>query len=216
MLNTLIGIVIVVVMVVIVGIIITFFSKTSEAIQYDDEPPPVDVEEEESLKMFKVAEVKCAATCKDARKKYIYDGIEDCIAANSLAGGDKLCNYGCLGLGTCVRACGFDAISIKDGLAFIDHKKCTACGKCIEACPKHVIGLVPKIKGVSVFCNSKNKGELVKQICSCGCTGCGECEKVCPEKVIHIEDNLAVIDKEGCSSCGECIDKCPQTIILWD
>jgi Na+-translocating ferredoxin:NAD+ oxidoreductase subunit B len=32
-----------------------------------------------------------------------------------LGGGSKTCSYGCLGLGTCIAACPFDAIEIVDG-----------------------------------------------------------------------------------------------------
>jgi uncharacterized protein len=50
----------------------------------------------------------------------------------------------CIGCGSCVRACGQDAIhlevpaGVKDGKkkAFIDHAKCVGCGRCIGACPK--------------------------------------------------------------------------------
>jgi len=118
--------------------------------------------------MQEVAKVKCVAKDSDARKKYIYDGIEDCIAANLLGGGDRLCVYGCIGLGTCVRVCEEDAISINDGLAIIDSEKCTACGKCVDICPKNVIEWVSGEEANLDFCNSKNKIELIRQICEVG------------------------------------------------
>ena len=45
-----------------------------------------------------------------------------------------------LGLGTCVKSCPFDAMTMSDdGLPIIDPEKCTACGKCVSVCPKQVI-----------------------------------------------------------------------------
>jgi NADPH-dependent glutamate synthase beta subunit-like oxidoreductase len=78
----------------------------------------------------------------DADMEYTYQGISDCRAASRLFGGMKVCRIGCLGLGTCVKACLFDALSIgPDGLPKVDQKKCTGCGACERICPKHIIRL---------------------------------------------------------------------------
>ena len=61
----------------------------------------------------KVAFVKCAGTCEKAKQDYEYTGIEDCAAMAFVPnGGSKSCNYGCLGYGSCVKACPFDAVHI--------------------------------------------------------------------------------------------------------
>ncbi len=74
--------------------------------------------------------------------KYCYDGIADCRAADLLYGGMKECKIGCLGLGTCVEACLFGALSMgDDGLPKVDQEKCTGCGACEKACPKNMISL---------------------------------------------------------------------------
>ncbi len=79
---------------------------------------------------------------KDADLNYIYKGITDCRAAAMLLGGMKVCRIGCLGLGTCVTACKFGALSIgEDGLPKVDQSKCTGCGACEKICPKHIIRL---------------------------------------------------------------------------
>ena len=57
--------------------------------------------------------------------------------------GEKACSYGCLGLGSCVSACQFDALSIEDGIAKVDPEKCVACGQCVKACPKNLITMIP-------------------------------------------------------------------------
>ncbi|MFZ7128205.1 MAG: FAD-dependent oxidoreductase [Desulfobacterales bacterium] len=74
--------------------------------------------------------------------KYRYDGVRDCRAMALLGGGMKVCTIGCLGLGSCERACPFDAIAMgKDGLPIVDEIKCTGCGTCERVCPKHIITL---------------------------------------------------------------------------
>lgn len=70
------------------------------------------------------AQVMCSGTAELAMKKYVYTGARDCIAAARLGGGDKLCPNGCIGLGTCVSRCPFEAISVVDGVAVVDYRKC--------------------------------------------------------------------------------------------
>ncbi|WP_024333653.1 FAD-dependent oxidoreductase [Desulfotignum balticum] len=73
---------------------------------------------------------------------YAYQGIRDCRAAAMLLGGMKVCHIGCLGLGTCVTACMFNALSMgPDGLPVVDQEKCTGCGACEKICPKNIIRL---------------------------------------------------------------------------
>lgn len=161
-----------------------------------------------------VACVMCGGTCEKAKNKYDYDGIPDCVSASKLAGGAKGCSYGCLGLGTCAAVCSFDAIEIKDGIAHIIAEKCVACGKCVNACPKHIIKLIPSNKTHIVNCSSLAKGVAVNKVCSAGCIGCGICEKNCPNEAVKIENNLASIDYAKCSDCGICAEKCPKKAII--
>lgn len=84
----------------------------------------------------------CTYGVADADLKYQYDGLNDCRAVALLAGGMKVCNIGCLGLGTCASACPFDAIVMSHkGLPVVDEVKCTGCGTCERVCPKHIITL---------------------------------------------------------------------------
>lgn len=161
----------------------------------------------------KVARVMCAGACGIADNKYEYSGISDCVAEAKLAGGAKACPNGCLGLGTCVRACKFGALSIKDGIAYVDETLCTACGQCLKACPKHIIAFVPLSNKVWVPCSNTEKGADTNKYCKTGCVGCKMCEKVCPVGAVMVIDNHAVIDYEKCVSCGLCADKCPKKLI---
>ncbi len=161
-----------------------------------------------------VAFIKCNGTCNNAKSKYAYEGISDCVFASQLAnGGAKSCAYGCLGLGTCVSVCDFGALSIVDGIAVVDEEKCVACGKCTKACPKSLIEFKPKSKKTAVRCNSKDMGKEVIANCSTGCIGCKICEKNCKFDAIHVENNVAVIDYSKCKDCGLCAMKCPKHAI---
>ncbi len=162
-----------------------------------------------------VAFVKCAGTCDKAGKDYEYYGLNDCVMVNMMqAGGPKSCNYGCLGEGSCVKACPFDAIHVVDGVAVVDKEECKACGKCIAACPKKLIELVPYGQKHLVACSSHDKGKDVMKACSVGCIGCKMCEKVCESDAIKVEGNVAHIDPEKCTNCGKCAEKCPKKAIL--
>ena len=163
-----------------------------------------------------VAAVKCKGTCDKAKDKYEHQGIKDCRAAAALIGGPKSCQSGCLGFGTCVSVCKFDAIKIENGVAVVDEDKCVLCGKCIEACPKALIVKKPASKEVFVQCNSHEFGKAVKQNCSAGCIGCGACAKVCPVEAITMDNKLAVVDHEKCIGCKVCVEKCPTKVIAGD
>ncbi len=77
-----------------------------------------------------------------ASESFNYEGVLDCRAAHLLYGGSKTCPEGCLGLGTCARACPFEAIQMgPDGLPVIDPEQCKACGNCVDACPRGVIAV---------------------------------------------------------------------------
>lgn len=89
-----------------------------------------------------IAAPGCTYGHQDADLKYSYEGINDCRAAALLGGGNKECPVGCLGLGTCVSACPFDALSMgSDNLPVVNSDLCTGCGTCERVCPKHIITL---------------------------------------------------------------------------
>ncbi len=162
----------------------------------------------------KIARVRCAGGNKEAAKRFIYLGVEDCTAAQNLAGGPKACTFGCLGLGNCTKVCPFGAITMSDnGLPVVDEEKCTGCGLCTKACPRGLITLWPVGKSVTVLCMNQNKGAEVRKVCKVGCIGCRICEKQCPTGAITVENNLARINPELCIECGRCIEKCPMKAI---
>lgn len=166
----------------------------------------------EMVKM--VAVVKCKGDCDKAVDLYDYVGPESCkIAGNTPNGGPKGCIYGCLGYGECKNACEFGAINVIDGIAVIDKDKCKACGKCVAACPRNIIQLVPYEKEHIIMCNSKDRGLDVKNVCKAGCIGCTMCARNCPAEAIVMQGNLPVIDYDKCTNCGACEKKCPMKTI---
>ncbi len=171
------------------------------------------VEAEAGEKM--IAFVKCAGDCDKARMDYDYTGVEDCrMLAFVPNGGPKSCNDGCLGFGSCVKVCPFDAIHVVNGVAVVDKVACKACGKCVEVCPKHLIELIPYKSQYAVACSSKEKGPVTMKDCQAGCIGCGICVKQCEHGAVSVSDFHASINQEKCTGCGACEKKCPKKSIV--
>lgn len=161
----------------------------------------------------KIATLHCNGGLR-VKDKYLYNGVDDCIAANLVLGGQKSCVYACLGFGTCVKACPFGAITMSaEKLPVVDKVKCRSCNKCVLACPKKLFSLVSVTYPVYVACSSHDLGRDVKSVCPVGCIACKLCEKACRFDAIHVIDNLAVIDYHKCTSCKECVPVCPAKTI---
>ena len=161
-----------------------------------------------------VAHVLCNGGT-NAKKNFEYRGVSDCLAATKVCGGSVLdCKYGCLGFGSCVAACQFDAIHIgPTGAAVVDKDACTNCGACREACPRKLIVEVPYKQKVFVNCSNKDKGAAAAKVCTASCIGCGLCERTCKFDAIHVVNNVAVIDYTKCKNCTMCAKACPKNAI---
>ena len=168
---------------------------------------------EASTSEKKVAYVKCQGSHENAKQKFEYDGIMTCQDAQLVGGGSKMCAYGCLGYGSCEKACPFGAIHMENGLPVIDRSVCTGCGACEMQCPRHVIEVIPASSNYHVNCISQDKGKAVKEACKVGCIGCGLCMKQCEHGAICVENSHAKIQYDLCIGCGKCEVKCPTKAI---
>ena len=160
------------------------------------------------------AVILCSAEKSEATMKYLYEGARDCVSATRLGAGERLCEKGCIGLGSCAAVCAFGAIKMKNGLAWVDPELCTGCGTCFKACPKHIIRMVPVKNNYVVSCSSTENGKLTRLACTKGCIGCRICEKKCEVGAITVTDNLASINYDLCTNCGACATACPRHIIV--
>lgn len=156
-----------------------------------------------------VAYVACNGRCNSTKRKYEYQGKKSCRSVNMSYLGDRFCTFACLGYGDCMEHCPEEAISIDDGVARVDPRKCIGCGICTRTCPNGIIHFVPDTVKVVVECSNHDKGAITRKYCTDGCIGCGKCQKTCPHDAIHVVNNLAVIDYEKCTGCGQCASVCP-------
>lgn len=165
-----------------------------------------------------VATVLCQGSKDRCKDKFRYNGIQDCVAASLVNDGNRSCRYACLGLGTCVKSCKFDALKINPllGIASVNAERCQGCGACIEACPKEVLKLLPEKQPVRLLCRAAEKGFLVSDNCKIGCIGCEACKNACNFDAITIVKHLPVIDYSKCVGCMMCAEVCPNESLWGD
>ncbi|MDR1307755.1 MAG: RnfABCDGE type electron transport complex subunit B [Treponema sp.] len=157
----------------------------------------------------------CLGGADIAVKRGLYTGLKTCRGAK-LAGGTKLCAWGCIGFGDCAAVCKFGALSMgKDGLPVVNWSKCTGCKACVTECPQAILRLIPKDRETTLaLCSNRSPVRAaIRKTCRAGCIKCGICVKNCPEQCIVIDNGIPVVDYGKCTACGTCEQKCPTRVM---
>ena len=102
-----------------------------------------------------------------------------------------------------------------DGLPVVLEDACTACGICVETCPRNLLSLIPRSQKVLLGCVNRDRGKRVKLACNVGCNGCTLCAnpKTTPSGVITMDGSLPVIDVAGVADWSEldnAVARCPS------
>jgi Na+-translocating ferredoxin:NAD+ oxidoreductase RNF subunit RnfB len=165
----------------------------------------------------RVARLLCAGGCDVAPRHADYLGLQTCRAAAAVAGGGKACAWGCLGLADCRDACDFDAIYMNEvDLPVVIPEKCTACGDCVEACPKDLFTLMPTEQKLIVQCKNLLEGDDATNACAVACNACGRCAADAAPGLIAMVNGLAVIDySRNALATPDAIKRCPTGAIVW-
>ena len=165
----------------------------------------------------RVARLRCAGGPNVTTLQAEYRGLRTCGAAASVAGGGKGCSWGCLGFGDCAVSCSFGAITMnRFGLPVVDVALCTACGDCVDACPKNLFEIIPLDQQLIVQCRSQIEGDGALASCSVACTACGKCVLDAAPGLISIERGFAVVHYEKNELADPAaIRRCPTGAIQW-
>jgi Na+-translocating ferredoxin:NAD+ oxidoreductase RNF subunit RnfB len=165
----------------------------------------------------RVARLLCAGGSNVAVRQAEYRGLQTCAAAATVAAGGKGCTWGCLGFGDCAVSCTFGAIHMNEvGLPIVDPVLCTACGDCVDACPKGLFQIIPLDQHLLVQCRSLLEGDGVLASCSVGCTACNKCVVDAAPGLITLERGVAVVHYEKNELAdAAAIRRCPTGAIVW-
>jgi len=165
----------------------------------------------------RVARVLCGGGTNVAVAQAEYRGLKTCAAAAAVAGGGKACAWGCLGYGDCGVACDFDAITmLPNGLPQVDLALCTACGDCVDACPKGLFQILPLDQKLLVQCRSLIEGDEALEACRVACTTCGKCVVDAAPGVVSIATGVAVVDyAKNALADPSATRRCPTGAIVW-
>jgi len=165
----------------------------------------------------RVARLACAGGPHVARHRAQYVGLATCRAAGLVNGGGKGCSWGCLGLGDCERVCDFHAIHMNGhSLPVVSQALCTACGDCVDVCPKQLFSLHAVSHQLWIACRNLAEGSQAEEDCEVACTACGRCAADGPAGLIEIVNNLATINYSRNAQASPAPTlRCPTGAIVW-
>jgi Na+-translocating ferredoxin:NAD+ oxidoreductase RNF subunit RnfB len=165
----------------------------------------------------RVARLHCAGGLGRAVQVAAYQGFDSCRAAHLVGGGGLECTWGCLGYGDCDVVCTFDAIRMNAfRLPVVDVERCTACGDCVEACPRDLFDLMPLSQQLLVQCRAPLAADEARRLCTVACDACGRCAQDGAPGLIRMAGGLPEIDYEaGGPAAPAATWRCPTGAIRW-
>ena len=98
-------------------------------------------------------------------------------------------------------------------LPVVDENLCTACGDCVEVCPKDLFSIHPVSHSLWVACSNHEHGDEITQYCTVACTACGKCAMDGGESVV-MENNLPVVNYNLPIQAQHAIQRCPTGAIV--
>ena len=100
-------------------------------------------------------------------------------------------------------------------LPVVDEALCTACGDCVETCPKDLFAIHSVDHQLWVACKNQAAGDELLAICEVACTACGRCALDSADQLISMENNLPHIDYQKSCDSKLPIQRCPTGAIVW-
>lgn len=162
-----------------------------------------------------VARLKCGGGQSSVKRLASYEGVDSCRGAALVNSGPIACAWGCFGLGDCGRVCTFDAIVMgPDDLPIVDVDKCTACGDCVDVCPRNLFVLKPVSERLLVQCSSPLTGAAATAVCRVACDACGRCALDAGVGVIEMVGGLPVV-RIPQEATERATWRCPTGAIRW-
>ena len=111
----------------------------------------------------------------------------------------------------------FHAIKMSPtGLPVVDFDACTACGDCVDICPKNLFEIVPASHKLIVQCKSELEGDELLDLCKVACTACGKCVADAAQGLLTMKNNLPVMNPDLLHlQAPEATSRCASGAIVW-
>lgn len=160
------------------------------------------------------AVLACASPPARNRPRFRSLKRDSCRDLQLVHGGERSCEWACLGEGDCADACPEDAIRMVDGLPKIDGSACTGCGDCLPACPRQILALIPADAQLTVACASSESHSLRAARCETGCTDSRGClgGAHLPAGLVLEEEGRRMIDYTRSANLLPLKALCPNSI----
>jgi ferredoxin len=105
---------------------------------------------------------------------------------------------------------------LPNGLPQVDVSLCTACGDCVDVCPKGLLQIIPLDQKLLVQCRSLIEGDEVLESCRVACTTCGKCVIDAAPGLVSIDSGVAVVNYEkNALADRSATRRCPTGAIVW-